>query len=172
LKRKLIFDSQNGLVALFLQCFVIRFNKTQHISESNKKIMAGFFGSVFGPKTKYVDENANSPSNDDQNGNGYFLNPDEAQSMGNIDYMRKANKIRRTFPKTATFAGGELIREVSATEQKKLSLKDVFSDNSTPQKPIISNNGSNGSSQPAAERRRTDPNMEMFRNMAKGMKKP
>lgn len=137
--------------------------------------MAGLFGNAFGAKTKYVDEDVNFSADTDTNGNGYFLDPDEAQSMGNIDYMRKVNKIRRTFPKTKTFAGGELIKEVSATEQKKLSLKDVFGDNSTSQKEIVSNNGfngSNGSSQPAAERRRSDANMEMFRNMAKSIKKP
>ena len=30
----------------------------------------------------------------------FFLSPDDAQTMGNIEYMRTSKKTRRTFPKT------------------------------------------------------------------------
>ena len=48
----------------------------------------------------------------------FFLDPDEAISLGNVEYMRKAVKIKRTFPKAK--GGGELVQEVSATIAKEV----------------------------------------------------
>ena len=32
--------------------------------------------------------------------NDFFLEPDDAQTLGDINYMRKSVRVRRTFPKT------------------------------------------------------------------------
>jgi hypothetical protein len=48
----------------------------------------------------------------------FFLDPDEAISLGDVEYMRKAVKTKRTFPKAK--GGGELVQEVSATTAKEV----------------------------------------------------
>ncbi len=103
----------------------------------------------------------------------YFLEPDDAKTYGDIDYMRKSKTVRRTFPKTlGSTKGGELIQEVSSM---KMSKKTGFQNNSS--NSISSNSDSSFSSessfQPTEPQRRrpTDTNMDMFRSMAKNIKK-
>ncbi|MEM9509275.1 MAG: hypothetical protein AAGA16_16580 [Cyanobacteria bacterium P01_E01_bin.35] len=49
----------------------------------------------------------------------FFLSPDDAMTMGDIDYMRKPKRTRRTFPKTASNKGGFAVEnEVSAVEDR------------------------------------------------------
>ena len=54
-------------------------------------------------------------------GKEYFLDEDDSKSFGNIDYMRTSKVTRRTFPKTASNKVGEVIKQVSATEDRKVS---------------------------------------------------
>jgi hypothetical protein len=122
------------------------------------------------------------------NPNEFFLPPDEAQSLGNTDYMRKKVTIRRTFPKTASNKTTEVIKEVSSTTDRVVSKggtsvpsNNGFSNNENsfvPQNNI--NNNSNAepiqqepSFEPSAEaeRRRSSNNMDMFRNMARNIRK-
>ncbi|MFQ3628814.1 MAG: hypothetical protein SNJ81_14710, partial [Cyanobacteriota bacterium] len=65
--------------------------------------MAGLFG-LFGKKNNA--EASPSPSNGKKQG-AYFLDADEAKTMGNIEYMRSKKVIKHRFPKTAG-NGGEL----------------------------------------------------------------
>ena len=93
----------------------------------------------------------------------FFLDPDEAKTMGDIDYMRKARKVKKSFPSTKAWGKGfEVEEEISATE------KNGF-------KPQVSASGStNASPEVKAEisqRRKADSNMDLFRNMAKDMRK-
>ena len=49
----------------------------------------------------------------------FFLSPDDAMTMGDIEYMRKPKRVRRTFPKTASNKAGFAIEtEVSANEDR------------------------------------------------------
>jgi hypothetical protein len=49
----------------------------------------------------------------------FFLEPDEAVSLGNVNYMRRSNTIRRTFPGTADSPGGkEMVMEVASMEAR------------------------------------------------------
>lgn len=93
----------------------------------------GFFG-LFGNKTRYVDE----PNTDDEQlkkGDAFYLSSDDANSMGNPEYMRKAMKKKDTKP----------------------SVNDSKSSFTKP-----SNVNSN---------RSVDSNMDIFRKMAKDIKK-
>jgi hypothetical protein len=48
-----------------------------------------------------------------------FLEPDAASSLGNVDFMRRSNTIRRTFPGTADNPGGkEMVAEVASMEAR------------------------------------------------------
>lgn len=57
----------------------------------------GLLGNLFSRKTKYVDEpdTAATPPQSQE----YFLDSDEAQGLGNLDYMRTAKAVKKTFPK-------------------------------------------------------------------------
>ena len=65
----------------------------------------------------------------------FFLSPDDAMTMGNIDYMRKSTRTRRTFPKTLKNKDG------SAFENEVSSMEDrsKFSKNSNTNQNISEN---------------------------------
>jgi len=125
--------------------------------------MAGLFG-LFGGKNK------DNQANDNKKG-AFFLNPDEAKTMGNLEYMRESDKIRRTFPKTRTNQVTEIVKEVSSMEMS------VQSNQSKGEKKISTpiTEKSETQVQPQAKstpsRRTADSSMDLFRNMAKEIKK-
>jgi hypothetical protein len=127
--------------------------------------MAGFFG-IFGRK--------NRTSSD-----SFYLSADEAKTFGDIDYMRKAKTVRRTFAKTVSGGGGESIKEVSSLKTRK---RDQFSnqgqqssaasfDSSSSSSSTTSSSSSSSFSPSSTKRTNTDTGMDMFRNMAKSIKK-
>ncbi len=135
--------------------------------------MVGFIKNLFGSK------NNNGEQLPRQKQKAFFLDPDEAKTYGDIEYMRKPNTVRRSFPKSlGNPEGGEQIEEVSALEKKSLS-KPKKSNQQT-------NNQAAASSQSMAqegqvysaqddpqieERRKSDSSLDMFRNMARDIKK-
>ena len=49
----------------------------------------------------------------------FFLSPDDAMTMGDIEYMRSTKRVRRTFPKTLSNKGGFAKEvEVSSVEDR------------------------------------------------------
>lgn len=126
--------------------------------------MAGLFG-LFGKRTKYVDEVDTTPQPKPEKKEAFFLEADDAKSLGDAEYMRKPLQIKRSFPKTLTSEGSEVVKEVSAMEIKTVQ------DNGQPvQQPIAASTPT-----PVApannERRSGDNNLDMFRQMAKEIKK-
>ncbi|MDJ0746822.1 MAG: hypothetical protein QNJ32_26170 [Xenococcaceae cyanobacterium MO_167.B27] len=94
----------------------------------------------------------------------FFLSPDDAQTLGDINYMRKPNRIRHTFPKNLKNPQGfEVSKDVSSLEEnsnttfQQSSQESSFS-TTTPQFTTSSNQ-----SKPAP----SSNNMDMFRNMAR-----
>jgi hypothetical protein len=78
--------------------------------------MAGFFSNLFGRKN----------NDNDQPKEAFFLESDEAKSMGDMDYMRTPNVIRRTFPKTASSPEHkELIQSYTATGQNVIKAEGI-----------------------------------------------
>ena len=50
----------------------------------------------------------------------FFLDADASSSMGNVDFMRRSNTIRHTFPGTASSPGDkELVEEVASMEMRR-----------------------------------------------------
>jgi hypothetical protein len=128
--------------------------------------MAGFFG-LFGGKTKYVDEPTPVAEEPDKKEEAFFLEPDQAKTLGNIDYMRQPNKIRHTFPKTLRSEGGAAAWEVSSMEKKRVAETD----SSASATPEVKPQTPSPSTPASAERRTADSSMDMFRKMAKEIKK-
>jgi hypothetical protein len=133
----------------------------------------GFIKGLFSFKSRRNIEEVPRPRD------AFYLPDDDAKTFGDIDYMRSSKKTRRTFPKRVVGEINEFFNEVSST--KKFDRKDqptVSSpfnttplSGSQPSKPSepYSSRASNSSN--SAERRRADPNMDTFRNMARDIKK-
>ncbi|PZV09658.1 MAG: hypothetical protein DCF32_01715 [Leptolyngbya sp.] len=139
--------------------------------------MTGFIRGLFGGKAKNPGE-ADRPVRKQppaqqptikQVGGAYFLSEDDAKSYGNIEYMRSSKTVRRTFAKKRGETGEkESIRQISALEAKRLQEQGLSIEKLAPSEVTI---------QPAvkkdasAERRKVDTNLDMFRKMAKDIKK-
>ncbi|WNC87036.1 hypothetical protein RHP47_01595 [Thermosynechococcus sp. QKsg1] len=102
---------------------------------------------------------------DAQPSKDFFLDPDAAKTYGNIEYMRTAKVVKKTFPAT----GGakeevEVVELVSAIEkvnpeaENKGKPEPSVSDVVTP--PVKEQ-----------ERRRRDPSLDRFRSMAKDLRR-
>ncbi|MBD2464579.1 hypothetical protein H6G89_26585 [Oscillatoria sp. FACHB-1407] len=143
--------------------------------------MAGLFG-FFGKKK--TDEGQATPQ-DNGKPQAYFLDADDAKTLGNIEYMRTAKMIKHTFPKTASSKSGfESVVQVSSMGMTSGELQAAIETAEAITQAMETNgaaiNGftSNGAapkaeSNGAAERRRSDSDssMDMFRNMARDIRK-
>ncbi len=103
----------------------------------------------------------------------FFLDSDEAKSLGDIDYMRTTKTIKRTYAKYKSVDQGGMstIKQVSATEETIAPAEKTVQQTSTFSEPTSTSssfNASNGS----ISRASTDTSMDMFRKMAKQVKKP
>jgi hypothetical protein len=125
--------------------------------------MAGLFG-LFGGRTKYVDEKDTVESSPEKK-DAFFLEPDAAKSLGNTEFMRKPVTIKRSFPKTVNGGGGEFVQQVSSMEKVRLQ------ENGRPATPVKPVTEAETTAPVDTERRRQDSNLDMFRQMAKDLKK-
>ncbi|GAB4377684.1 MAG: hypothetical protein Kow00121_27840 [Elainellaceae cyanobacterium] len=126
--------------------------------------MTGFIKGLFGSKkADEVAQRDGTPKPKQQE--AFYLSADDAKTYGDIEFMRSSKSTRRTFPKTKFGTDNEFIQTISSLEKIKKG------------QGMISMSGSAPESQAAAsraeieERRRTDTNMDMFRNMAREMRK-
>ena len=125
--------------------------------------MAGFFG-LFGGNKKQSTESKEP----------FFLSEDDAKSFGDIDFMRKEVVGRRTFAKKKGMSEEmESVRSISSSSKKNVGegFKPATSSFGTAATPTF-----NTPSKPAAKpstsaSRSSDSGMDMFRNMAKKMRK-
>ena len=143
--------------------------------------MAGFFG-LFGGKDK-------AP----QSKEPFFLSEDEAKTYGNIDFMRKEVVVRRTFAKKKGQAEEmESVKSISSSTSKKVGeavrpATTSFGASSfaapaapaptpaaeTPATPAAETPAAPAAAAPQepVARRTPDTSMDMFRNMAKKMRR-
>jgi hypothetical protein len=130
--------------------------------------------------------------------NSFFLDSDDAKSMGDVEYMRQPKRVRRTFPATFSQPGHkELNVEVSADTKRQSTAGNFAVDESGSTSPAVapttyqaptyqaptyqapapapaaetssfgSGSISSSASADAANRRKVDTSMDMFRSMAK-----
>jgi hypothetical protein len=94
----------------------------------------------------------------------FFLDSDEAKTMGDIDYMRKARKVKKSFPSSKAWGKGfEVEEEVSAMEKSSFQNQ--------PKAATETNTFSSEIKAEVSQRRKVDTGMDMFRNMAKDLRK-
>jgi hypothetical protein len=79
----------------------------------------GLFDRLLGSRAS---EKANQPapvSKPKQEETTFFLDSDASSSLGNVEFMRRSNRIRRTFPGNADSPGQkELVQEVASMEAR------------------------------------------------------
>jgi len=90
----------------------------------------------------------------------YYLDADSAKTLGDVEYMRKRKKVRRTFP-----TGAEVVEEVSSIDKQELT-EEVAPKNTTPEPTFEPKKTAGGTSAEASS-----VNMDIFRKMAKDIKR-
>ncbi|WP_126146724.1 hypothetical protein [Synechococcus elongatus] len=143
--------------------------------------MTGFIRGLFQGKPKA--EQAPQPK---QKGESFYLDADEAKSLGNLDYIRSASTIEHTFPKTASNPEERvLIQKVSslslevveaseglpqADQRKQAALNKVAAEAEANKAPTKTFAGQAETSE-TSSRRRSTGDLDMFRQMARDLKK-
>ncbi|BCX12904.1 MAG: hypothetical protein KatS3mg067_1842 [Thermosynechococcus sp.] len=95
----------------------------------------------------------------------FFLDPDEAKTYGNIEYMRTPRVVKKTFPAT-----GGAKEEVEVVELVS-SIEKVNPEAENKGKPEPSVSDIRTPPAEEQERRRSDPNLDFFRSMAKDLRR-
>jgi hypothetical protein len=90
----------------------------------------------------------------------YYLDADDAKTYGDIDFMRKATQTRRTFPKNKFGDDNAFVQAVSSIEK----LVDEGKITQAEAEAAIKD-------AEVEARRRSDSSMDMFRNMARDIRK-
>ncbi|NJO78991.1 MAG: hypothetical protein HC827_11020 [Cyanobacteria bacterium RM1_2_2] len=137
--------------------------------------MTGFIKKLFRSKSSAEQDSIEptpkpaKPPAPPRNSAAYFLDADDAKTFGNIDYMRSSKSVRRTFSKKKIGEDNESIRVISSLQVAKgqNSLSPVIN----PLPSQDSTNQTNGSGNKTSERRSADSSMDMFRNMAREIRK-
>ena len=121
--------------------------------------MTGFIRGLFGKSKK------DDAAGEKKDANAYFLDADSSKSFGDIDYMRTARAVRKSFPK----GFGETTEVVSSINKKEAEEeKKAEAEKSETEKQKI---------EPKAQFSKPDgvasasTNMDMFRKMAKDIRK-
>jgi len=111
----------------------------------------------------------------------FFLSSDDAQTMGDINYMKRSVRVRHTFPKTLKNPDG-FAREREVSSSSGRSIDDFNSNNNnisiTPgtSSSFQTTNNSEGNFNPkpintTPKKRPQGNSMDMFRNMARNIGK-
>lgn len=78
----------------------------------------GLFDRLFGPRAESVTKPA-AASKPKPETETFFLDPESSSSLGDVKFMKRANKIRHTFPGNADSPGDkEMVAEVASMEAK------------------------------------------------------
>ena len=109
----------------------------------------------------------------------FFLSPDEAQTLGDINYMRKSVRVRHTFPKNLKNPNGfEIVKEVSSSQDSTLKTNksnasiasyQPSNSNFTNQVESASLTQDDTSVSAPSPQKTVNSSMDMFRNMARNL---
>ena len=131
----------------------------------------GLFEAIFGK---------GAPKDDTAPKQAYYLSDDDSKTYGNIEYMRSNKTVRRTFAKKkGQTEHMESIRQISSLKSANLDSNPVQGQasyglsNSGGNSPSYSGTSSTPSSSAASTPRRkpASGDMDMFRDMAKKIRK-
>lgn len=96
----------------------------------------------------------------------FFLTEDDAKTFGDIDYMRSSKVVKRTFARKRGQEEMESVRQISAMDKREVQQEN------RPKQTAFTPTSSSTSSQSQFQRSSGSSNdMDMFRNMAKTIRK-
>ncbi len=129
--------------------------------------MTGFIRGLFGSKkdknASQVDDLTNSRTK--KNDSAFYLDNDSAKTFGDIDYMRTAKAVTKSFPKGL----GEVTEVISTYDKNIIDAEEAKkSEAETKAETKIESKAQFGKSDGIAS---ASTNMDMFRKMAKNIKK-
>ncbi len=132
--------------------------------------MVGIFRRFFGSRSKAdstpapetVSKAAKSKDN------SFFLDPDEAKTFGNIDYMRTPKTVKHTFLDFGATEKVEVVEQVSSLGKVKLVTEEAKTPEVPSEQGSSISSSSNGGANP---RRQAGSDMDTFRNMARNLKR-
>ena len=93
----------------------------------------GLFDRLLGSRSSGVKNSGQSePAKAKKAEEAFFLDPDASTSMGDVNFMRRSNTIRRTFPGNADSPGQkEMIQEVASMEARLETMTPGLAGTST-----------------------------------------
>lgn len=101
------------------------------------------------------------------NSEAFFLDEDTAKGLGNVDFMRTPKTVKKSYPKAA----GSL-NVITGKEEVTVSSINKMERGETPQpKSIETSTQPTATSSYSVPPRRSSGNLDMFRQMAKDIKK-
>ncbi|AFY64704.1 hypothetical protein [Geitlerinema sp. PCC 7407] len=143
--------------------------------------MTGFIRGIFGSKAKDQAAAAPEPQAEqaapaqpaNEKASAYFLEADAAKTYGDIDYMRTAKRVKKTFPKGKLNSEFEnkLPDEISSMEMTRRAQQAAAAAAAAPTPTPESQTPKIETSSETGARRRVDTSMDMFRNMARDIKR-
>jgi len=95
----------------------------------------------------------------------YYLSSDDAKTYGDIEFMRSAKSVRRTFPKAKDGSTPEVVQKISSLEKAADAGLIPTAMNTTTSQTSMED------TLKVVERRKADSSMDMFRNMARDIRK-
>jgi hypothetical protein len=96
----------------------------------------GLFDRLFASRAGNANPNT-SPAKPKKETETFFLDADASSSMGNVEFMRRSNTIRRTFPGTADSPGNkEMVAEVASMEAKLEKMSEGLAGMTTQQESV------------------------------------
>lgn len=131
--------------------------------------MTGFIRGLFSRNNKQP----RAPKPPKQTG-AFFLSEDDAKTFGDIDYMRSTKVVKRTFArKKGQTEEMESVRQISAMDKRELDERGLTSQNGSAPQTSSFTPETKKEEESSFQRRtaKTDTSMDMFRNMAKDIKK-
>ncbi|MGB3512728.1 MAG: hypothetical protein WBA93_26625 [Microcoleaceae cyanobacterium] len=135
--------------------------------------MTGFIGALFGLFGSKKANNQSVPQPKTSNrAEAFFLDSDSSKGLGDFNYMRTPKSVKKSYPTAVgklNLITGEIEESISAMEKKQTTgMSKTVS--STPT-PSISSASSSFKPTSTTPRRSADSGMDMFRNMARDIKK-
>lgn len=134
--------------------------------------MVGIFRRFFGSRGKAdsipAPEPVSKPTKSKSRDNSFFLDPDEAKTLGNIDYMRTPKIVKHTFLDFGATEKVEVVEQVSSLGKIKLITEETKIPEATSEQ---GSNTTSSSSRQTSPRRQAGSDMDTFRNMARNLKR-
>ncbi|WP_204141634.1 hypothetical protein [Halomicronema sp. CCY15110] len=129
--------------------------------------MTGFIRGLFSRK------NSKPSAPQPKQTGAFFLSEDDAKTFGDIDYMRSSKVVKRTFARKKGQEELESVRQISAMGMRELDEQGLPAQSSSSSTSASSFDAAKSTASSDFQRRtaKTDTSMDMFRDMAKDMKK-